>query len=232
MNNLFFESELHFFLDYLSISKEKFIFQRIKMTVLLTVLFLLIVFLLNLTVLALFTPLFSFIGWKAPYFYVVNEKNRQDLIRKNTFPQFLRYFVSLYSTNETVLKTLTAILPFIEEEKFRGELIKLIETIGERTSDSGQAYLAFADFIGTSEARLVMSFLYDFDQMGIKQDELAMLDEIVNNLHENMVTELCERKANHMHKYANPLVLVALFFVFCFVMIVFIYYQVAIFTSV
>lgn len=221
MKKLFVENDLELFLDNLKISKRRFIIERIKMATVLPLMIFALVIMLDNPRLLLITPLFAFMGWKMPYFNLVNEKNRNDIIKKNIFPQFLRYFVSLYPTNETVLRTLGAIVPFIDEKNFRDELIKLIESVGVRDVDSSQAYLDFAEFIGTGEARLVMSFLYEFDQMGIKKEELTMLENIVNEMHENSVKELCEYKANKIQRYANPIVIASLFFVFCFVMVVF-----------
>ncbi|MDF2558072.1 MAG: hypothetical protein K0R71_1900 [Bacillales bacterium] len=172
----------------------------------------------------IFSPIFLFIGWKLPYLFLLKQKNYDDILKNYLFPNFLKLFISLFTVKETVLKTLQATTVFLENGSFKKELENLIVEIEERNIDSSTPYIKFANYIGTSEAHLVMSFLFEFDHEGIKKQELQMLASIVQDMHENMVNEICVIKENSMMKYANIPIFIALIFIFLFVASIFYYY--------
>ncbi len=211
-------------LSQLGISREIFLRTRVKMVILCNgILFLILIILRSWTLLAL-APIMCVIGWLMPYGYLLLIKKSSAAVKVQIFPQFLRYFIALFPTNETVLQTLQQTLPFIKDIDFQKQVQLLIIKVESRADDAGEAFIEFADYIGTSEAHLVMSFLYEFDLEGINREELVMLEHIIHQLHLNNVHEVCLRKENSISKYANPPIILALFFVFTFALCVFYYY--------
>lgn len=189
-----------------------------------TLLFSIFYYLYHRPFIILLLPVLLLVAWKLPYFFLLKQKNYDDLLKYYLFPNFLKLFISFFSVKETVLRTLQATTSFINNESFKKELNLLISEIENRNSDSSMPFIKFANYIDTSEAHLVMSFLFEFDQQGIKKEELQMLELMVQDMHENMVNEICLIKENKMMKYANVPIFLALFFIFSFVASIFYYY--------
>jgi hypothetical protein len=222
--SILFEKNLDTYLSYFQISKKAFLRSRLKMVLVILIVFSTFIFFNQKPYYILFSPIIFFLAWKLPFLFLLRQKNYDGLLKTYLFPNFLKLFICLFPVKETVLRTLQSTTDYLENGSFLRELKLLISEIEGRNCDTSMPFIKFADYIGTSEAHLVMSFLYEFDQQGIKKEELLTLESIVQDMHENMVNEICLIKENKMMKFANPPIFLALTFIFSFVLSIFYYY--------
>lgn len=211
------------YLDYFNITPGYFLRRRIMTTIILTVLYGVILWLYPNPKLFLLLPLVMFFGYKLPYIELLRMKKHENIIKEYMFPTFLRYFLALIETKGNVYQTLVATIPYMEEP-IKSELIKLVQRLDDSSMDSREAFLDFAEFIGSSEAYLIMGMIYEFNEEGIIKKELDELDNTVTILQENKTNELIEHKANSLFKHADPIVAGGLAYVIAYTIILIIAY--------
>lgn len=112
MNELFFEKNRKKYLDYFSIDSRRFMRKRALFAVLLTVTFIALFFILEMKWLLWISLGAPVVGYKIPYYEVLKNIGKDSYIKEYAFPTFLRYFISLISTQGNVYQTL------IETEKY------------------------------------------------------------------------------------------------------------------
>lgn len=218
---LLFEQNRNMYLEYFNMTKKDLFIQRLKVMLAMTFLFGVIFYYYNDSSLVwLLFPLLLFIGYKIPYYILIQLKSKEDIIRDMMFPTFLRYFVSLIGTQGNVYQTLRAIVRYIEDP-IKSELIKLIKKLDDKDYENYQAYMDFANFIGSSEAYMIMGVIHRFDEEGINKKELQELELMVKNLQENKVNEAIERKVLSLEKHADPILIYGLAYIITFTLIVF-----------
>lgn len=219
--NLLFEKDLDTYLEYFNKKKKNYTIFKWSLALLVFFIYALGALFVKKYWLLILAPLFSFIAYRYPYFQMVMQKKRSDLLKSYLFPEFLRYFISLIHSSGNVYLTLKATIPYLKEP-LRTEVQKLVKKI--EVKNDRKAYMEFADYIGSSEANLIMSMIYEFTEMGIKKETLAELSSYIDKLHENKTNELIDKKVRSMDIYSFPSVLLAAFFILGFAGTILVYY--------
>lgn len=218
---LLFEQNRNMYLEYFKLTNKDLFMRRLKVMIVMAFLFGVIIYSYNdSNLIWLLLPVLLFIGYKIPYYELMRIKSREDIIREMMFPTFLRYFVSLVGTQGNVYQTLRAIVPYIEDP-IKSELIKLIKKLDDKDYENYQAYMDFANYIGSSEAYMLMGVINQFDEEGINKKELQEFELLVKNLQENKVNELIEKKAHSLEKHADPILVYGLTYIIIFTLTVF-----------
>lgn len=219
---ILFERNQAIYLEYFKLTKKQLFMRRLKLMIAMSFLFAVIFYSYNdLFWVWLLLPVFLFVGYKIPYYELMRNKSKEDIVRELMFPTFLRYFVSLIGTKGNVYQTLKSIVPYMDDP-FRTELIKLIKRLEDDRVENHQAYMAFADFVGSSDAYMIMGVINQFDEEGIKKKDLQELELLVKNLQENKVNEAIEMKVNALDKHADPILFYGLTYIIIFTLTVFI----------
>ena len=219
---ILFERNQAVYLEYFKLTKKQLFMRRLKLMIAMSFLFAVIFYLYNdLFWVWLLLPVFLFVGYKIPYYELMQKKSKEDIVRELMFPTFLRYFISLIGTKGNVYQTLKSIVPYMNDP-FRTELIKLIKRLEDDRVENHQAYMAFADFVGSSDAYMIMGVINQFDEEGIKKKDLQELELLVKNLQENKVNEAIEMKVNALDKHADPILFYGLTYIIIFTLTVFI----------
>lgn len=219
--NLLLEKDLDVYLEYFNKKKKNYTILKWSLAVFVFLIYALGALFIKKYWLLILAPLFSFIAFRYPYFQMVMQKKRSDLLKSYLFPEFLRYFLSLIHTSGNVYLTLQATIPYLKEP-LRSEVQKLVEKIEQK--NDRKAYMEFADFIGNSEAQLIMGMIYEFTEIGIKQETLAELASYIDKLQENKINELIERKVRSMDIYSAPAIILGTFFILGFAGTILVYY--------
>lgn len=205
--------ELYF--SHFNINEKKFLKKRLLISLIFFLLYLAIIMNQNKLWLLAGIPIVMYLGYKLPYAELVKIKNRHDLIKQYEFPTFLRYFISLYYTQGNVYQTIKATIPYIHEP-MKSDLKLLLEQLDEKNSDKRQAFIRFAEKIGSSEAYMIMEMIYEFYEEGTSMEDINELENTVKSLQENKVNELIEYKVSKMSKHADPILVYGLLFIFLF----------------
>lgn len=160
---------------------------------------------------------FAVVGFKLPYMQLIVMKNNEDVVKSYMFPQFLRFFIGLYSTQGNVYQTLIETSKYVDEPLYT-ELMNFINDIGDENNYA--RYVEFADFIGTTDAQLVMSMIYNFSEKGAVQEELEELERASKKILENKFEEAVLYKAGKQETYMNYIVLLSVGYLLSFVALV------------
>lgn len=215
MTEFLLEKNRKLYFDHFHINEKKFFNKRLLMALLFFVLYVLIMIRVQNYWLIAGIPVVMFIGFKIPYMELVSKKSKDDLVKQYEFPTFLRYFISLLSTQGNVYKTLKATVPYIHEP-LKSDLEELVKNIESNNVNNRDAFMKFAENIGSGEALMIMEMIHTFYNEGINKDDLRELENTVNTLQENKINELIEYKVNGMSKHADPVMVFGLIYVFAF----------------
>lgn len=166
-------------------------------------------------------PVAFYLGYKIPFLNLIFSKRKNDLLNSYLFPQFLQSFLALLSSSGNVYQTLVETIKYTSDP-LQTELKRLVENIeqGNRRDD----YLAFANYIGTSEAYMIMDMIYQFSEYGVKKEALKELENYIYILHENKTDELIQRKMIEMDKYSYMPIFISLIVSFGFAAVIFFHY--------
>lgn len=221
MREFLLETNKQNYLEYFQINRQKFITRRLLFALLSAILYALFAYSIQspLSWSLIGFPIAVILGYKIPYLELMNKKSSEDLRKQYLFPTFLRYFIALIDTKGNVYQTLKAVVPYINEP-IKSELEKLIKNFEEESVDNREAFMEFADSIGSPEARLVMTMIYEFNKEGINKDDIRELQNLVEELQENKTNELIEYKVNKMDRYATPALVYTLAYIFAFTILV------------
>src|SRR5690625_768134 len=192
------EKYLNAYLEYFDRDKKQFTFYRIIYGSVLFFIFATGVLLLQEYLWFLVTPIAFFIGYKMPYWSLISSKKKSDLTVSFLFPQFLQSFMALLQSSGNIYQTLKVTTDYINDP-LKSELEKLVNNIEE--GNHRDDYMAFANFIGTNEAYMIMDMIYQFSEFGVKKEAINELESYVQSLQENKVNELIERKMLSVEKY-------------------------------
>lgn len=221
---LLLEKNKDVYMKYFNINRKKFNNKRIVMALLFVALISTVAFVANLFSSPLFFLLLAvlsgFIGYKVPYIEVLGRVKRVDLLKHYMFPDFLRYFISLINTQGNVYHTLKETLPYLEDP-IRHEVDVLVKSIEEESTNNYHAFLDFANFIGSSEAHMVINMISQFYEEGINKEDIKELERTINELSQNRTNELISKKVGSLEKHADPILFYALGFIMLFVGVVF-----------
>ena len=211
---LLFEKSREVYLNYFKIDRKDFLRRRIFLAILLIALGGLMT-ILSKQLLVIFIAIFlGFVGFKLPYLQLLQRKSQSDMIKTFMFPQFLRYFIALYATQGNVYRTLIETAKYLDEP-LRGELERFIDDIGDENSYA--RYVEFADYIGTTEAQLVMSMIYSFSEQGAVEEELLELEKTSKKINDNKMQETINYKSKKQEKYMRLTLVLTMAYIFSFV---------------
>ncbi|HBT71428.1 MAG TPA: flagellar assembly protein FlaJ [Lysinibacillus sp.] len=217
-NELLKERLLDAHLEFFRKDKKKFLIHRILYAVVVTMLYAMVIMVIKMPIWLIGLPVAFFIGWKFAYLKLLSTKNNIDVKNSFLFPQFLQSFIALLPSSGNVYQTLKTTLNYTPDPLDK-ELIKLIQKI-EKGNDRN-AYLAFANYIGSSEAYMVMNMIYQFSEQGVEKESIQELERYIQNLQENKVDELIQHKMNASDKFGLFPILISLFLVIGFAGVVF-----------
>lgn len=209
MQDFLKETNLQAYLDYFNRERKAFTRVRFIMATLFALLYMMAIFLLQKNIFFLGMPVVAFIGYKVPYLKLLQQKKQSDLINSYLFPEFLDSFLAcLASSSENIYQALLATVPYTKGS-LKKELKKLIKGIQQKNDRDD--YLEFAEYMGTSEAYMVMDMIYQFSVFGVKKEALKELSEYIRHINENKVDELIQSKMEDMDKLAiGPMVILLL----------------------
>lgn len=159
------------------------------------------------------SPILGYVGYKLPYIKIVSMKNRVDIVNSFLFPNFLRTFISLLGTQGNVFQTLSATIPYLDEP-IKSEVSKFVKKIEK--NNAREYYLEFAEYIGSNEAYLIMSMIYEFSNVGTHKDMLTELERYIDDIQQNKTKQLKQYKIYKMEKHANLPVVSTVVFVLIF----------------
>lgn len=217
MKGLFTEKFREDYLRYYGMDAKKFFMKRVLFAVLFGVIGLVLFGVIAKPILILLAPIGAFFGYKMLFIQLVNNKKHDDMMKTFIFPQFLRYFISLIGTQGNVYQTLKATAPYLHGS-FRE---KLEEFIGKIEQDNDFThYTEFAEYIGTNEASMVLSMIYDFSEHGIVREELEELERTIDKLNENKTNQMVKYKTDEQEKYMNMPIFASIFFTMAFAVII------------
>lgn len=217
-NELLKERLLDAHLEFFRKDKKKFLIHRILYAVVVSMLYAMVIMIIKKPIWLIDLPVAFYVGWKFAYLKLLSTKNNIDVKNSFLFPQFLQSFIALLPSSGNVYQTLKTTLNYTPDPLDK-ELIKLIQKI-EKGNDRN-AYLAFANYIGSSEAYMVMNMIYQFSEQGVEKESIQELERYIQNLQENKVDELIQHKMNASDKFGLFPILISLFLVIGFAGVVF-----------
>lgn len=221
-NELLKEKNVETYLNYFNKNKKKFRYERLLYGSAFFLIFTLAILMIGKQLLLVMTPIGFLLGYKIPYINLILRKREADIIVSFLFPQFLQSFIALTSSSGNVYQMLKNAIPYTGEP-LKSELVKLVRKIEDGTNRR-EDYLSFAEFIGTSEAHMIMNMIYQFSEFGIKKETLSVLQDYIKNMTENKTNELINKKMASMDKLGLMPLFISLFFVIGFAGVIFWHY--------
>ncbi|MHA4046149.1 flagellar assembly protein FlaJ [Bacillus cereus] len=216
------EKHLEMYLEYFNLNKKAYRITKWMLTVVIFMVYTLVVMLTKKYVFFLGLPIVVIAANKYNYFSLVLRNTNANIEKTFLFPEFLRYFLGSLGTSGNVYTTLKETAPYLKGP-MQAQLNLLVEKI-EKSNDR-EHYIEFADFVGTSEANMVMSIIYEFSEYGVKKEALQELEMFIDRIQENKVNELVDKKVEAMDIFSVPALFLAVGFVAGFAGIIFIYYM-------
>ena len=159
-------------------------------------------------------PIGFIIGYKFPYYDVLVKKAAADKLNMYAFPEFLGSFIALIPSTGNVYQTLVAALPYTKEP-LRSALQQLIENVW--LDNKREHYMAFAEYVGTSEANMIMDTIYQFSEFGRKKESLQELSNFAQELEKNAQSEMITKKMNDMEYLGYLPIFLSILFILAFV---------------
>lgn len=220
MLEVLMEKNKNMYFDYFRIEPKKFFMKRLFVASLFLFTFIVLLYAFNETKLLVAAPFSLLLGYKVPYMELISKKKKSDIIKQYMFPTFIRYFISLIDTQGNVYQTLKATIDYIDEP-IKSAVKKLVEKLEKNNVNNREAFMEFAEFIGSSEAYMIMNMIFEFNERGINKNDLLELENTITRLQENKTNELIEYKVNSINKHANPVLVYGLAYIFIFTFIVY-----------
>ncbi|MDR5021414.1 flagellar assembly protein FlaJ [Bacillus thuringiensis] len=216
------EKYLDMYLEYFHLNKKAYRITQWALTLIIFMLYSLGVMITKNYIYFLGLPIAVVAANKYSYFTLVLRNRNANIEKTFLFPEFLGYFLGLLGTSGNIYATLKNTIPYV-----KGPMQSQLELLVEKIEDNNDRayYLEFADFVGTSEANMVMSIIYEFSEYGVKKEALQELELFIDKIQENKVNELVDKKVEMMDMYSVPALFLAMAFVAGFAGILFMYYM-------
>lgn len=216
------EKYLDLYLEYFHLSKKNYRITQWALTVIIFMLYSLGVMITKNYTFLVGLPVVVFAANRYSYFSLVLRNRNANIEKTFLFPEFLRYFLSVVETSGNLYTALQNTILYVKGP-VQSQLKLLVEKIEK--DNKREYYLEFAEFIGSSEANMVMSIIYEFSEYGIKKEALQELELFIDKIQENRINELIDKKVEVMDLYAVPALFLSVLFVAGFAGIVFMYYM-------
>ncbi|PGT89975.1 hypothetical protein [Bacillus thuringiensis] len=168
-------------------------------------------------------PLFGYLGWKNQYIKMLQMyKKRKDKL-SFMFPEFLTTFISLLGSQSggNIIQTLRLTGDYVNEP-LKAQLNILVESVTKNADPESayNAFMSFANFVGTKEASQVMMLIYEMYIHGTDEGALAELEEKIDRLNDNKLDELVIRKSSRLRSLSIPSLMLTTIFIFIWVGVV------------
>lgn len=213
---LFTESMRNTYLDAFQKDRKKFLTNRILLAILVAVVSYFVAFSFGLSLAISISSAVGglLVGYKIPYMQILVQKSNEDVVKSFMFPQFLRFFIGLFTTKVNVYQTLIETSKYVDEPLYTA-LMDFIDDIGEENDYA--RYVEFANFIGTTDAQLVMSMIYNFSEKGAVPEELLELERTSKKILDNKFEEAVMYKAGKQEVYMNYIIFLSVGYLMTFV---------------
>lgn len=169
------------------------------------------------------TVLGSYIGWKFMYMKLMSSNKAQESQMALMFPEFLQTFTALLyaSPSSGIVSVIESTIPYLRQP-IRQQTVKLVNRMYQDGTNLNvrNAIMEFSAYIGTSEARRIMSLIYNMYVEGSNPKLLDELDEKVSALNENKVNEYVSFHGNALSNRSFWSIVLALMFILGFAFIV------------
>ena len=210
MRKMFFEDDLKVLLGWLGIDYKKAIKNRVRKTIVLFLLVVVLGFLLKNVYIIFSSLLVSIIYYKLQYYFIKNERNKTVDLKRKMFPSFIKKLLILLRTNNIYI-SLNKLLEFTDDpiKKHLKELISDIDN-----DKSIEPYIKFANNMEFIEVYQVMIMLYTFFEKSMSETHLISLENMITQLYENEVEDVIESKKRLMWMYPNFVILSMLVLIF------------------
>lgn len=209
--------------SFFAIDEKKFRFQRILYAAILLLIATIMLDIIDKSSFFIGYILAIIIGYKFPYFKILARRKEIDQNIAILFPEFVLTFLALLPTTKNIYYCLTLCKPYVRQPLLIG-FEELLEKLQDNKTDIRTAYLDFANFVGTSEAIVIMDMIYQFGEFGINDKTLRELEEYATDLQQNSVNELIDKKVNSMETIGILPLIASILFSFGFIIIVFMHY--------
>lgn len=183
---------------------------RIKNSVFLFVLFLIIGIVFKNIYISLSSVLISIVYYKIQYLLLKNEKKKVIALKRRMFPSMVKKLLILLRTNNTYI-SLNKLLDFTDNP-IKKYLIEMIQEID--LDKSVKPYLNFAKKMEFVEAYQVMIMLYTFSEKSTSKSHLSSLEAMIFQLYNNEIDDVIERKKRLMWMYPNFTILTMMSMIF------------------
>ncbi|MEG0258566.1 MAG: type II secretion system F family protein [Lysinibacillus sp.] len=222
LKELLKEDLLSAHLKYFKKAKRSFIITRVLYGVITTLFFLMGMMLLKNYLWLVASPAAFYFGWKYAYLNLLLNKKNLDVKNAFLFPQFLQSFMALLSSSGNVYQALKESIHYTSDP-LKYELEKLVQKIEK--GNNRVDYLVFAEYVGSSEAYMIMNMIYQFSEQGVEKESLRELELYIHNLQENKVDELIQSKMVAIEKYGMIPIFISLVLVGGFAGVIFMHYM-------
>lgn len=210
IKSFFIEEDLSILLGWLGINYKKAMKNRIKNSLIVFVLVLLVGILLK-NIYIILSSIFIALGYYK-FQYYSTKKKRKNLIslKKRMFPSLVKKLLILLRTNN-IYVSLTKLLEFTDEP-IKKHLIQLIDEIDSDKSE--RPFINFANNMEFIEAYQVMIMLYTFSEKTKSKRHLSNLENMIVQLYNNELDDVMESKKRMMWMYPNYTILTMMALIF------------------
>jgi len=203
IKSFFIEDDLEVLLGWLGINYKKAIKNRIKNSVIILLLIIVIGIVLKKYWISGLSFAISLFYYKFQYYSTKNKKKKLIIIKKRMFPSMVKKLLILLRTNN-IYVSLNKLLDFTDDpiKKYLQELIDEIDS-----DKSVTPYINFANKMEFIEAYQVMIMLYTFSEKSMSKNHLKSLENMIFQLYNNEIDDVIESKKRLMWLYPNYVIL-------------------------
>lgn len=220
MMELILEKEKPLYLEYFKMTNKEFMKTRLKWMLFISIAYGVLLFFYMNTKTLIGIPFVLLFAYKLPYYNLTELKKKEDLIRQYVFPKFLTTFINLIGKEGNVYSTLVASSEYMDGV-FKEKLEGLIVDIDNNPTNSRDAFMKFAKYIGTPEANNVMNTIHSFEESGIQQDELDDFEDLIMKMEKDRKDEVIKRRVSLMlHLHSNPISMYVIFYILILVFVI------------
>lgn len=210
IKNFFIEEDLSVLLGWLGINYKKAMNNRIKTSILILILFLVLGVIMKNIYVIISSFFVALIFYKYQYYSTKNKRKKLIVLKRRMFPSFVKKLLILLRTNN-IYVSLNKMLDFTDDP-IKKYLVQLIDEIDK--DKSVQPYINFANNMEFIEAYQIMIMLYSFSEKAMNQKHLSNLENMIFQLYNNEIDEVVESKKRLMWMYPNFTILTMMALIF------------------
>lgn len=166
-------------------------------------------------------PVGAFIAYKIPYVSLVIKKSERDKLNSYLFLEWVGTFRALLPSSGNVYQALKESVSYTQEP-LKGKLEELVDNLGY--TNSRDFYTDFADYVGNSDAHMIMDMIYQFTKVGVSEKSLDEMTNLINNLQINKMDEVITSKMSRMENVALMPIVISLITTGGFIGVIFIHF--------